>query len=168
MDHQNNTTNSTKNKHLNFEECITIQLRLKDGLSAYKIAKELNRPINTITNEIRRGTTTQLKQGKSIQIYLADTGNAIYEKNRQNSCCTFKRLECSKFINASWSLDAYVGYALETGLFERSQMVFTKTLYNYIDLGLLPLINMDLPIKLRINTKPSKTRKHKKNLGKSI
>jgi IS30 family transposase len=78
MDHQNNTTNLRKNKHLNFEERMTIQLRLKDGLSSYKIAKELNRPINTITNEIRRGTTAQIKQGKSIQIYLADTGNAIY------------------------------------------------------------------------------------------
>lgn len=129
MDYQNSTTNSRKNKHLNFEERMTIQLRLKDRLSAYKIAKELNRPINTITNEIRRGTTTQIRQGKSIQIYLADTGNAIYEKNRQNSCCTFKRLECSEFIdytvdkfkNASWSFDACVGYALKTGLFKRSQ-----------------------------------------------
>jgi len=176
MDYQNSTTNSRKNKHLNFEERMTIQLRLKDRLSAYKIAKELNRPINTITNEIRRGTTTQIRQGKSIQIYLADTGNAIYEKNRQNSCCTFKRLECSEFIdytvdkfkNASWSFDACVGYALKTGLFKRSQMVCTKTLYNYTDIGLLPLSNIDLPIKLRRNTKPSRTRKHKKNLGKSI
>ena len=176
MDYQKDTTNSRKNKHLNFEERMTIQIRLKDGLSVYKIAKELNSPINTITNEIRRGTTTQIKQGKSIQIYLADTGKAIYEKNRQNSCCNFKLLECSKFINytvdkfknASWSFDACVGYALETGLFERSQMVCTKTLYNYTDLGLLPLSNMDLPIKLRINTKPSRTKKHKKKLGKSI
>ena len=47
-------------------------------------------------------------------------------------------------------------------------MVCTKTLYNYTDFGLLPLSNIDLPIKLRINTKPSRTRKHKKNLGKSI
>ena len=49
MDYPNNNTDSRKNKHLNFEERMTIQLRLKDGLSAYKIAKELNRPINTIT-----------------------------------------------------------------------------------------------------------------------
>ncbi len=66
MDRQNNTTNLRKNKHLNFEEHITIQLRLKDVLSAYKIAKELNPAINTITNEIRSGTTAQIKQGKSI------------------------------------------------------------------------------------------------------
>ena len=32
--------------------------------SLAKIAKELNRPINTILNEIRRGMTTQIKQGK--------------------------------------------------------------------------------------------------------
>ena len=59
MDHQNHNTESRKNKHLNFKERITIELRLKDGLSAYKITKELNRPINTILNEIHRGTTNR-------------------------------------------------------------------------------------------------------------
>ena len=164
MDHQNHNTESRKNKHLNAKERFTIELRLKDGFSAYKIAKELNRPINTILNEIRRGTTTQIKQGKPVQVYLADTGAIIYNKNRENSCCTFKRLECSEFINYavdkiknhSWSPDSCVGYALATGKFQRSQMVCTKTLYNYIDLGLLDVINADLPMKLRRNTKPSK------------
>ncbi|MBQ3423505.1 MAG: helix-turn-helix domain-containing protein, partial [Romboutsia sp.] len=41
MDHQNHNTESRKNKHLNFKERMTIELRLKDGFSAYKIAKEL-------------------------------------------------------------------------------------------------------------------------------
>jgi len=155
---------------------IIIELRLKDGLSPYKIAKELERPINTILNEIRRGTTTQIKQNKLIVVYLADTGNATYNKNRQNSCRTFKRLECSKFINyvvnkikqESWSPDACVGRALEHSQFDRSEMVCTKTLYNYIDLGLLEIKNVDLPLKLRRNTKPSRVKKHKKKLGKSI
>lgn len=53
MDHQNHNTESRKNKHLNYKERMTIELRLKDGFSAYKIAKELNRPINTVLNEIR-------------------------------------------------------------------------------------------------------------------
>lgn len=99
MDYPNNNTESRKNKHLNFEERMTIQVCLKDGLSAYRIAKELNRPINTALNEIRRGTTTQIKQGKHIELYLADTGEAIYKKHRLNSCRTFKRLECCDFIN---------------------------------------------------------------------
>ncbi|NRY61540.1 IS30 family transposase [Clostridium beijerinckii] len=53
---------------------MIIQLRLKDGLSAYKISKEINHSINTILNEIRRGTTTQIKQGNYIELYIADTG----------------------------------------------------------------------------------------------
>ena len=176
MDYPNDNTESRKNKHLNFKERMTIELRLKDEFSPYKIAKELERPINTILNEIRRGTTTQIKQGKHVEVYLADTGEAVYLKHQQNACRTYKRLECSNFINYavdkikkdSWSPDACVGNALETNQFERSQMVCTKTLYNYIDLGLLAVKNSDLPLKLRRNTKPSRVQKHKKNLGKSI
>ena len=176
MDHQNHNTQSRKNKHLNFKERMIIELRLNDGFSAYKIAKELQRPINTILNEIRRGTTKQIKQGKYVEMYLADTGEAIYKANRQNSCRTFKRIECSSFINYavdmiknhSWSPDACVGNALAKGKFQRDQIVCTKTLYNYIDLGLLAVINADLPMKLRRNTKSSQVKKHKKKLGKSI
>lgn len=47
-------------------------------------------------------------------------------------------------------------------------MVCTKTFYNYIDLGLLGVKNTDLPIKLRRNTKSTRVKKHKKNLGSSI
>jgi len=47
-------------------------------------------------------------------------------------------------------------------------MVCTKTLYNYVDLGLLPIKNIDLPEKLRRNTKAKKARENKKNLGRSI
>ncbi len=127
-------------------------------------------------NEISRGTTTQVIQGKKVNIYIADTGEAIYKKHRLNSCHTFKCLECRNFINYdvskikhdSWSLDACVGNALQTGKFERHQMVRTKTLYNYIDLGLLPTKNLDLPMKLHRNTKPTIIKKHKKKLGKSI
>ena len=61
MDYTNNTTESRKNKHLNFEERMTIQIRLKDGFSPYKIAKELKRPLKTIQNEIKRGTVPQIK-----------------------------------------------------------------------------------------------------------
>ena len=176
MDYQNNNTESRKNKHLNFKERMTIEIRLKDGFSIYKIAKELGRSINTISNEISRGTTTQIKQGNYIEVYLADTGEAVYTKNRLNSCRSFKRLECSEFINYavgkikndSWSPDACFGEAIANGKFERSKMVCTKTLYNYIDLGLLAIRNTDLPIKLRRKTKPTLVKNHKRKLGTSI
>jgi IS30 family transposase len=176
MDYTNNNTQSRKNKHLNYEERMRIQIRLNDGFTPYKIAKELGRPINTVLNEIKRGTVTQIQQGKEVKTYFADTGEAVYKKNRTNSCGHYKRLECSEFIdyavdkikNNSWSPDACFGHVLQTNQFERSEMVCTKTLYNYIDLGLLPIKNADLPLKLSRNTKPKRVRKHKKKLGKSI
>jgi len=176
MDYPNDNTELRKNKHLNYKERIKIELRLKDGFSPYAIAKELKRSRNTVLNEIKRGTTSQIKQNKKVIVYLADTGEAVYQRHRLNSCRSIKRLECAKFINYvveqfqndSWSPDACVGNALETNLFERSEIVCTKTLYNYIDLGLLSVKNSDLPLKLRRKTKSARVRKHKKKLGKSI
>ncbi len=40
MNHSNINKESRKNKHLNYEERIIIQLRLKGGAAPYKIAKE--------------------------------------------------------------------------------------------------------------------------------
>lgn len=39
INHQNHNKESQKNKHLNFKELMTIEIRLKDGFSAYKISK---------------------------------------------------------------------------------------------------------------------------------
>ncbi|MFJ6923163.1 MAG: IS30 family transposase, partial [Lactobacillus gallinarum] len=44
----------------------------------------------------------------------------------------------------------------------------TRTLYNYVDQGLLSIHNYDLPEKLKRNTKIHRVRKNKKKLGRSI
>jgi IS30 family transposase len=176
MDYPNITTNSRKQKHLSYEERLIIQLRLKDCYSAYRIAKELGRPINTILNEIRRGTVPQIIQTKKVMLYLADTGEAIYKRNRKNCGPKFKRYTCSTFIehicdemeNKNWSVDAAVGSTIKSGKFSKDDTVCTKTMYNYIDLGLLKITNLDLPLKLRRNTKPKRIRHHKMKLGASI
>lgn len=176
MDYLNNTTNSRKHKHLNFEERMTIQLRLKDGYSPYKIAKELGRASNTIRNEIARGTVTQIIQGRKVEIYLADAGENVYLANRNHCCPKFKRLQCTGFItyvckmmqSKSWSVDACVGDTKRHNRFKRNEMVCTKTLYNYIDLGLLTIRNVDLPMKLRRSTKSKRVRKNRRILGTSI
>ncbi len=67
-----------------------------------------------------------------------------------------------------WSLDACVGETLHSSRFSPSQMISTKTLYNYVDLGLLPIKNIDLPAKLHRNTKSTRVRHNKKKLGTSI
>lgn len=63
---------------------------------------------------------------------------------------------------------ACVGYAKANKLYTDKQMVCTKTLYNYVDLGLLNIRNIDLPEKLKHNTKGKRTRENKRNLGNSI
>lgn len=73
-----------------------------------------------------------------------------------------------KFREEGWSLDACVGYAKANKLYTDKQMVCTKTLYNYVDLGLLNIRNIDLPEKLKHNTKGKRTRENKRNLGNSI
>ena len=55
-----------------------------------------------------------------------------------------------------WSVDAVVGYCREELGFSKDKMVCTKTLYNWIEKGLLRVRNIDLPIKVKL--KPRKTK----------
>jgi len=43
-----------------------------------------------------------------------------------------------------------------------------KTLYNYIDLGLIKVRNIDLNLKLRLKSKIKRIRQNKRVVGKSI
>ena len=55
MDHvYSTTTKHEKWKHLSYDERFLIQIRLKDGWSANKIAKEIGCAPNSVRNEIRR------------------------------------------------------------------------------------------------------------------
>ena len=173
MDNSKFTTEHRKGQHLTSEERHEIEVRLKDGWTTYRIAKQLKRPYNTIKNEIKRGTVL-LYSGK-VKRYKADAGKEKYREHRSNSRKQYKRLEVAPFIQyveerfaEGWSLDACVGRAIEKGLFPRSGMVCTKTLYNYIDAGLIHIKNIDLPEKLRRNTKRKKGKENRKKLGKSI
>lgn len=173
MDTQNYTTEHRKGQHLLAEERHEIEVRRKDGWSIYRIAKHLGRPYNTIKNEVARGTV-YLYNGK-IARYKARVGEQRYQENRRNSRRQYRRLEVSGFIQyveeqfaKGWSLDVCVGKALETKRFCRDQIVCTKTLYNYVDNGLIRIQNMDLPEKLKRNTKKDRVRKNKRILGDSI
>jgi len=174
MDNPNCNTEHRKGQHLTVEERHDIEVHLKDGWSKYKIAKHLNRPYNTIKNEIQRGMVA-LYNG-NIMRYKADAGLHQYRENRRSSTRKYRCLETVDFLRyvvkqfqeQGWSPDACFGHALLDGKFNRDEMVCTKTLYSYIDLGLLPIKNIDLPEKLRRNTKPKQVRENRKKLGKSI
>jgi IS30 family transposase len=177
MDHPNSTTSHEKNTHLKYNHRVIIEMRLKDGHTAYKIAKELGCAANTVRNEIKKGTVDQLKQGRPVSIYYANAGQRVYDANRKNCIKKFKRLQVANFIShvtemmqqdTKWSVDACVGEAIASRRYDRSEMVCSKTLYSYIDLGLMAIKNTDLPQKLRRNTKKARVRKNKRVLGRSI
>lgn len=176
MDYLNDTPLSRKNKHLSSFERGQIQLLNSEGLSPYTIGKRLGRASNTIRNELKRGTVAQIKGYKTVMIYYPDTGQLVYEANRKKCGTKFKLLQCEAFIkhatelffDKKQSFDAICGAARRLKKFSKEQMVCTKTLYNYVDAGLLKIANIDLPLKVKRSTKKARIKQHKKHLGTSI
>lgn len=176
MNYHNDTLNPRKNKHLNAFERGQIQLLNNEGLTPYSIGKRLGRASNTIRNELERGTVLQIKANKKVRIYFPDAGQTAYETNRKNCGTKFKYLKCEAFLNhasklffhKNHSLDSICGAARLNKYFSPDEMVCTKTLYNYVDAGLLSISNIDLPLKLRRSTKSIRVKQHKTNLGTCI
>lgn len=175
MDMNNYNTEHVKGKHLTYEDYHLIQIRLNDGWSANRIAvEELNCSPNTVRNIIRKGMVS-LYNGK-VQRYKAKVAWEAYQANRSRSCRHYDALEKRPFLRYvekhfkedHWSLDACAGRALVDGGFTRDDILCTKSLYNYVDLGLISVKNIDLPQKLRRKTKKAQCRQHKKVLGRSI
>lgn len=172
----NNSMLPRTNKHLSIKERFYIEKRLRAKDSITNIANTLGRSRSTIHNEIKRGTVEQIKQDKLCNVYCADFGQRIYEKNRKNSiqCKSLSKIEPfitwveENFFKNGWSFDASVGRAIEYALFNRDEMVCTKTLYNYLHQDLLLIKTINLPLIVRRSICKSKNRKNKHILGKSI
>lgn len=159
-----------------------LEAYLDEGnLSKVAIARKLGVCRATVYNEINRGTTTQVKivNGKRIYTtkYFAATGQVITERNVARSRNPLKANRVSAFLeyadqlmkDTGWSPDVVVGRTLLDDKFHREEMVCAKTLYAYIDLGLLKTRNSDLVSKTSRKTKVvCKARKNKKCLGESI
>ena len=133
MDYLHYTANEhRKGHHLTFECRVLIQTRLKDGWSPNSIAKEIGCALNTVRNEIKRGTMSLYKG--NILRYKATVGQDAYERNRQSCCRHYDFFEKSNFISfvelkffeEGWSLDACVGCALEDELFTEIRLSVHK------------------------------------------
>ncbi|MBO0588409.1 IS30 family transposase [Sporosarcina sp. E16_8] len=177
MAHTENTIQNRKNKHLSPFERGQIAALHKAGHSNRDIARRLGRVHQTIANELKRGTTMQLKTGRTpYTAYFAETGQTVYERNRMNCGAKCKLLvatefidfACEKIVNDGWSPDAVVGFTSTQTDWKDKPTVSMKTLYNYIDLDLLSVRNIDLPMKTRLNTKTKRVRKNRRVLGTSI
>lgn len=175
MDQVQYTTNEhKKGAHLTYEERVLIQTRIKDGCSPVRIAKEIGCAPNTVRNEIKRGTV-MLYNGK-VERYKASKGQAVYKHNRGGCRRHYERMTKGSFISYvekhvrddGWSLDACAGRAVASGDFARSDTLCTKTLYNYVSLGLIGIKNIDLPERVSRRLCHKHDRENKKILGRSI
>lgn len=157
--------------------------------SKLEIARILDRNRSTIYREIKRGTTTQLKNIngylKEVTVYLADTGQAVYDKNRQKSQSKGLKAFSQKFWNTlrqanqnRWFTGKYRKHNIKTFIavhrrkYPLEKVPTFKTVYNYIHRGEFFIKPMDLPVMVTLkptrnkNSKPKGT--NKKILGRSI
>lgn len=171
-----NNTKKSSYKHLSLEERQLIEFWHNEGVSNREIGRRLGRHHQTIGNELKRGTVTQIKENRKNKLfYFADTGQAVYKENRKRcgsnslliKASEFINFACKQIIDFNWSPDAIVGFVKSLGTW-KTPIVSTKTLYNYIDRGFLPVRNHHLKMKLRLSPKRKRNRQHKKELGKSI
>lgn len=162
--------------HLSSFQRGEIQALHNEGKSQQEIADIIGCNKSTICRELKRGTVTQRRSDLTeYKAYFAEAGQAIYEKNRSNCGAKYKLFDVPKFIHFAiekiqkedWSIDAVCGYAKTNNLFD-GKIVCTNTLYSYVDLGLLPIKNIDLPLKVTRSPKKKRNRKNKKILGQSI
>jgi IS30 family transposase len=180
MDCQDNTTfqtERTRGQHLRLDDRGAIQWLHNLGYSNRTIARKLNCSSTTIGNELRRGTPEHSpgRRGRKPG-YTARRGQAAYEAHRRHCRKPHRILCCEKFTlfvvkqvrEHRWSLDACVGYARLHYLFEADAMVCTKTLYNALRAGQMPLTPFELPEMLKRKPRTPKNHVNKRPKGRSI
>lgn len=163
-----------RGQHLDAEARGAIQRLHKLGYSNRSIACEINCSPSTVGYELERGTATYSGRGRKPS-YSAKRGEAVYKANRQH-CHRPKVVDrCSEFIHfmtkqvheRKWSFDVCVGFARLHKLFPACHIPCTKTLYNLLWSGELPLTLFELP-EILSRKKHGKPRIPKRLYGKSI
>lgn len=175
MSHVHSTISKRSFKHLTPIQRGQIQALLAQKVAKTHIAKQLGIARSTLYYEIKRGTAEQVNPyGKTYYCYFADTGQLVYEQRRKHSRPPFKLALVQPFLQYvieqikkhHLSPDAVRGRAVRDKLFPH--VVSTKTLYNYINLQLIPVKNIDLPLRVRLRTSRRRTRLHRRFIGSSI
>ena len=136
-----------KGQHLQREERGAIQHLKCQGYTNRAIAREIGCSPSTVANELRRGTPPRKSNKGRKPGYSARHGEAVYKANRKYSrkhhricrCAHFLRWVVKQFKEHKWSLDSCCGYAKLHHLFEPSEMVCSRTLYNMVWNGQLSI-----------------------------
>lgn len=177
MDKNYSTTISAERKrgqHLGAEERGVIQCLKRLGYSNRAIAREINCSPATVGYELQRGTPAYCGKGRKPK-YSPKYGEKIYQMHRRRCCRPKTHYVDTPFItwmaemvqSHKWSFDVCVGRAKRLNLFPKDAIPCTKTLYNLLWKGELPLTLFELPEVLSrgIHRKP---RIPKRQSGRSI
>ena len=172
---QNEYTTNRKYRHLTREKRAQIEVLLQLKLPKSRIAREVGIARSTLYNELARGTVLQL--GRNLEPYtryFGDSGQRVYEHRRRNSHCPMKLAKAKKFVSFAvkqiltkhLAPDTICGLAREKGCF--TELVCSKTLYNYIERGLLKARNIDLTLKVKRKQLRKGHPQHKRLYGLGI
>ena len=155
-----------------------IQALHRQGLSLRRIAAEVGCAHTTVFYELRRGTPMRKSSRGRAPPYTAKRGHKAYIEHRRNSRkpCKIDSNNCEPFIQwmaeklkkNRWSLDACVGYAKLHLLFQPKQIPCTKTLYNMLLVGKMPLSLFDISRALGRKRHRKWVRKNKRMKGRNI
>ena len=187
MNQMDYTTERKEGKHLCLWERKEIEKALRRGASVSGIARMLGRNKSTVSREIKRGTVLQREKKKYISskvddsgyierwLYFAESGQAAAESNTGRRGGKYKLFRDAglvayieeKLLKDKWSPAAAIGWLDVAGHSFKTTVCF-KTVYNYIDKGLLAVRNIDLLLKTRLKPKNRRIRQQKRVLGKSI
>ena len=116
---------------------MLLQLKLPKS----RIAREIGIARSTLYNELARGTVQQL--GRNPEPYTRYFGNPI----RLPKAKKFVSFAVKQILTKHLAPDTICGLAKEKGCF--TELVCSKTLYNYIERGLLKARNIDLALKVK-------------------
>ena len=164
-----------KFKHITFSKRTLIERWLEEKVPKVEIAKRLGISRSTLYKELKRGTVKQLNSNlTTYEKYFAETGQQKYEENRKHCRKSYKIAEAETFIKGvereikknKLSPDTAVGKLKRENKYTKT--VCTKTIYNYIDLGLISIKNIDLYLKVKLKSKKKRVRENKRKLGESI
>ena len=165
-------------KYITERQRYEIEAYLKAGLKPEKIAELIGKCVGTIYNEIKRGTCKQLtSELEEIEVYLADVAQRKYNQNKLNKGANLKignDIKLCQFIEQKIKKEKYSPYAalqcIKNQKLKFKTNICTKTLYNYIDKGIiLNVDNKDLPMKpKRKKNNEKRTVSHNNLKGTSI
>ena len=156
MSQQHSNTKKRSFQHLTPYQRGQIQALIEQRIPKVHIAKQVGIARSTLYEELKRGTVDQMRSDLTYyKRYFADTGQLVYMRRREASRKPFKLSTAAPFLKYlekevlqnKFSPDSICGRAKLQSMFP--VILCTKTIYNYIDLGLISIKNIDLPLRIR-------------------